>query len=143
MEFHLVKIRPLNWKNTLIPIGVWIQIFDDPRLDILTLARGVVSVSLRRQPSVTLSCTKAEYVAYCQAADKAVWLRLLLKELGQPRLEPNTLHCDNNSAILLANHPEFHAQTKKYRYTSALDLRDCRTGDSSLEVDPGDGANGR
>lgn len=41
-----------------------------------------------------------------------MWLRLLLKELGQPRAEPTALYCDNNSAILLANNPEFHARTK-------------------------------
>ncbi len=79
---------------------------------LFTLAGGVVSASSKRQHSVTLSSTEAEYVAYCQATKEAVWLRLLLKELGQPRLEPTILHCDNNSAILLANNPEFHARTK-------------------------------
>lgn len=79
---------------------------------LFTLAGGVVSASSKRQHSVTLSSTEAEYVAYCQATKEAVWLRLLLKELGQPRLEQTTLICDNNSAILLANNPEFHAQTK-------------------------------
>lgn len=61
---------------------------------------------------MTLSPTQAEYVAYRQATKEAVWLQLLLKELGQPRLEPTKLHCDNNSAILLANNPEFLARTK-------------------------------
>ncbi len=75
-------------------------------------ARGVVSVSSKRQQSVTLSSTEGEYVAYCQATMEAVWLWLLLKELEQPRLKQTTLHFDNKSAILLANNPEFHSQTK-------------------------------
>lgn len=79
---------------------------------LFTLAGGVVSASSKRQHSVTLSSTEAEYVAYYQATKEAVWLRLLLKELGQPRLEPTILHCDYNSAILLAHNPEFHARTK-------------------------------
>lgn len=79
---------------------------------LFTLAGGVVSASSKRQHSVTLSSTEAEYVVYYQATKEAVWLWLLLKELGQPRLRPTMLHCDNNSAILLASNPEFHARTK-------------------------------
>ncbi len=37
---------------------------------------------------------------------------MLLKKLGQPRVEPTALYYDNNSAILLANNLKFHAQTK-------------------------------
>lgn len=39
---------------------------------LFTLAGGVVSVSLKRQHSVSLSLTEAEYVAYCQATKEAV-----------------------------------------------------------------------
>ena len=80
---------------------------------LFTLAGGIVSASLKRQHSISLSFTEAEYVAYCQATKKAVWLRLLLKKLGHPELGPTTLFCDNNSAILLANNPEFYARTKQ------------------------------
>ena len=79
---------------------------------LFTLAGGVVSALSKRQHFVTLSSTEAEYVAYCHATKEAVWLWLLLKELGQPHLEPTTLCCDNNSVILLANNPEFHTRTK-------------------------------
>lgn len=79
---------------------------------LFTLAGGLISALSKRQYSVNLSSTEAEYIAYCEATKEAVWLRLHLKELGQPRLEPTILHCDNNSAILLANNPEFHARTK-------------------------------
>lgn len=79
---------------------------------LFTLAGGVISASSKRQYLVTLSLTEAEYIAYCQATKETVWLQLLLKELGHLQLEPTTLSCDNNSAILLANNPEFHARTK-------------------------------
>ncbi len=59
---------------------------------LFTLTRVVVSASSKRQHSVTLSSTEAEYVAYCQETKEAVWLRLLQKELGQPRLKPTTHH---------------------------------------------------
>ncbi len=35
-----------------------------------------------------------------------------MRKWGQPRLEPTMLHCDNNSAILLANNLESHASTQ-------------------------------
>lgn len=79
---------------------------------LFTLAAGDVSASSKHQHSVTLSSTEVEYVAYCQATKEVVWLRLLLRELGHPQLGPTTLFCDNNSTILLANNPEFHARTK-------------------------------
>lgn len=41
---------------------------------LFTLAGGVVSASSKRQHSVKLSSTEAEYVAYCQATKEAVWL---------------------------------------------------------------------
>ena len=77
-----------------------------------TLASGLVSASSKRQHSVGLSSTEAEYVAYCRATKKEFWLRLLLKELSHPQPGPTTFFCDNNSAILLAKNPEFHAKTK-------------------------------
>lgn len=79
---------------------------------LFTIAGGVISASSKRQHSVTLSSTEAEYIAYCQATKEAVWLRLLLKELGYSQPGPTILSCDDNGAILLANNPEFHARTK-------------------------------
>lgn len=79
---------------------------------LFTLAGSIISASLKRQYLVTLSSTKAEYVAYCQAREETVCLQLLLKKLSHPQLGPTTLSYDNNSAILLANNPDFHAKTK-------------------------------
>ncbi len=104
---------------------------------LFTLAGGVVSASSKRQHSVSLSSTEAEYVAYCQATKKAVWLRLLLKKLGHPQLGPTTLFCDNNSAILLPNNPEFHARTKHID-TQVHWIREIiKTGQVILEWIPG------
>lgn len=104
---------------------------------LFTLASGVINASSKRQHSVTLSSTKAEYVTYCQATKKAVWLRLLLKKLGHPQLGPTTLSCDNNSAILLANNPEFHARTKHIDIQIHWIRKIVKTGQVFLEWIPG------
>ncbi|GJY59525.1 hypothetical protein Tco_0459417, partial [Tanacetum coccineum] len=60
---------------------------------------------------VAVSTTEAEYVAAAQASKEAVWLKMLLEELGHEQ-EKITLFCDNQSALYLARNPAFHSKTK-------------------------------
>jgi len=81
---------------------------------VFMLAGGIVSWSAKRQSTVALSTTEAEYMALTQATKEHVWMRTLLRELGRlSNLESSkTVHIDNNSAIDLAHNPEYHARTK-------------------------------
>ncbi|GJS97057.1 hypothetical protein Tco_0804025 [Tanacetum coccineum] len=63
------------------------------------------------QSVVAVSTTEAEYVAAAQASKEAVWLKMLLEELGHEQ-EKITLFCDNQSALYLARNPAFHSKTK-------------------------------
>jgi len=47
-----------------------------------------------------------------QAAAEVTWLVRLMSELGIPHSQPDTLHCDNQSAIQIAKNPVFHERTK-------------------------------
>ncbi|GJZ15626.1 retrovirus-related pol polyprotein from transposon TNT 1-94 [Tanacetum coccineum] len=49
---------------------------------VFTLSGRTVSWVLKLQPVVAMSTTKAEYVAAAQASKEAVWLKMLLEELG-------------------------------------------------------------
>ena len=57
---------------------------------IFMLNRGPVSWCSKKQPTVALSCTEAEYIALTLAAKEAMWLRLLLTKLGL--IQPDEHH---------------------------------------------------
>ena len=73
------------------------------------LGSGAISWCSKRQPTVSLSTTKAEYKATAMAAQECDWLMQLMSNLKQQRDYPVQLYCDNESAIQLAENPVFHA----------------------------------
>jgi hypothetical protein len=79
---------------------------------VFKLAGATVSWSSKKQTSVTLSSTEAEYISGALATKEAIWLRQLLSELGLNTLSPTVLCIDNQSTIAIAKNPEFHDCTK-------------------------------
>jgi hypothetical protein len=77
-----------------------------------SFGNGVVSWSSKKQPTVALSSTEAEYRGGVIVACEVVWLQKLLSDLGQLVDAPIVISCDNISSILLANNPVYHARTK-------------------------------
>jgi hypothetical protein len=51
------------------------------------------------QPTVAQSTAEAEYMAAAAAANQAIWLRRLFKDLGYEQTGPTVLHEDNQSCI--------------------------------------------
>jgi hypothetical protein len=66
----------------------------------------------KRQTTIALSSTEAEYIALSEAARDAIWLRHLYGELGFIQKEPILLLGDNEGSIILTRNPEFHKRTK-------------------------------
>ena len=79
---------------------------------VFTLGGGTISWSSKKQPTVTLSSTEAEYIAGAHATKEATWLRLLLTELEQDTSLPTILHVNNQSTIAIARNLEFHGCIK-------------------------------
>ncbi len=73
---------------------------------------GAISWSSKRQATVALSSTEAEYMALTQATKEAIWLRSLLYELGFNQNDAITLFEDNQSAMAFAKYPVYHARSK-------------------------------
>ena len=78
---------------------------------IFMFAGGAVSWRSRLQSCTSMSTTEAEYIAASEACKEAIWLARLVRDLGIT-VETPTLHCDSQSAIMLAKNPVFHAKTK-------------------------------
>jgi len=81
---------------------------------VFQIAGGAVSWVSKLQVVVATSTTEAEYVASTQASKEAIWLKMLLEELGHKQ-EFVSLFCDSQSALHLARNPAFHSRTKHIR----------------------------
>ena len=74
---------------------------------VFSLGSGAVSWSSKKQPTVALSSTEAEYQGAAMAACEIAWLLKLLQDLGHEVPGAVTLYCDNMSSIQLANNLVF------------------------------------
>jgi hypothetical protein len=77
-----------------------------------TLGSAAITWSNKKQPTVALSTTKAEYRGVAVATCEAIWLKRLLKDLHEEVSDPTVIYSDNLSSIQLAKNPVFHARTK-------------------------------
>ncbi|MCW3101348.1 MAG: uncharacterized protein JWL77_6966, partial [Chthonomonadaceae bacterium] len=72
---------------------------------------NVISWLSKKQATVALSSTEAEYMAISTAVQEVLWYRMWIKEiLGIDITIP--LYCDNQSAIELASNDCYHSRTK-------------------------------
>ena len=105
----------------LIPIG---YIDSDFQLDldfkkstsgcVFTLGGGAISWRSDKQSCITNSTIEVEYVATCEAAKEAIWLKKFFSDLGVVRIEkvPITLFCDNSGAVAQSKDPRNHKKGK-------------------------------
>ncbi|XP_020688723.1 uncharacterized protein LOC110104096 [Dendrobium catenatum] len=76
------------------------------------LGNTLVSWVVKKQSTVSRSSTESEYRALAAATADTIWLKRLLADFHIDHNHYVELHCDNTSAIALANNPVFHARTK-------------------------------
>jgi hypothetical protein len=104
-EIKLVGYSDASWGNDL-----------DTRKSttgyIFYVSGGVVSWTSKKQNTVALSTTEAEYMALSHTTKEAIWLRGLLRELGYTQNQATTIFEDNQSCINLAKNPVHHARSK-------------------------------
>jgi hypothetical protein len=73
---------------------------------------NIISWSSKKQATVALSTTEAEYSAVTSATCQAIWMRRLLEELSCEQIGATILYYDNQSAIAIGNNPVHHNRTK-------------------------------
>ena len=75
-------------------------------------AGGLISHVSKKQTTVALSSTEAEYMAVTHVVQEGLWLRSLFNELNIPFQSPVPIHLDNAGAIALSVAAKFHQRTK-------------------------------
>ena len=55
---------------------------------------------------------ESEYIVMTHAAKEAIWMRMFLREVLHPLSKLMLLYCNNQSAITVAKHDQFHAHMK-------------------------------
>ncbi|KAA0062799.1 gag/pol protein [Cucumis melo var. makuwa] len=81
---------------------------------VFTLNGGAVVWRSIKQGCIADSTMEAEYLAACEAAKEAVWLRKFLIDLEvvPNMLKPITLYCDNSGAVVNSREPRSHKRGK-------------------------------
>lgn len=102
---------------------------------VFILAGGPISWASKRQQTVSLSSTEAEYMAGTEAAKEAVWIKNFINDLHLPEYHVDSipLRVDNKSAIKIAKNPEFHQRTKHIQIKHNF-IRECvRDGNVDIQ----------
>lgn len=81
---------------------------------IFLLCNAPVTWASKKQSTIAVSSTEAEYLAASQATKEALWLRKLLSECGFPQTNPTVIFEDNQGCIALSENPVHHPRTKHF-----------------------------
>ena len=79
---------------------------------LFSICGGIVSWTSKKQTTVALSSTEAEYIAASLATQKAMWLRSLLVDLKFVQGKPTIIFEDNQGAVTLSKNQSYHARTQ-------------------------------
>lgn len=79
---------------------------------VFVLQGGAISWATRKQPTIALSSTEAEFMSMVAAIQEALWLKRFESELFADATPSIQLNCDNQGAIKLATNNNYHARTK-------------------------------
>jgi len=125
----------------------WVGSVDDRKSTsayVFHMGLGAISWASKKQSIVALSTAEAEYVAATEAACRAVWMKRMLRSLGQEQEKATMIFCDNSSAIALSKNSVFHKRTKhidtRFHYIRELVsngeivLQHCRTQEQVADI---------
>jgi hypothetical protein len=103
---------------------------------IFKVYRGTIAWKSRRQPTVALSTTEAEYMASADATQRALWLQLLLDDLqiGLPTNTPVSIYNNNNGCISLSKIQFIMSDQNIWVYVIIFSERRLKTTLSNLNL---------
>jgi hypothetical protein len=89
---------------------------------IFLAAGGAITWRSKKQTTISLSSTKAEYVALSEAGHEVCWLKNLFLELGYSQNSPILIKGNNDGSIVMAHNLQLNSQTKHINILLALSL---------------------
>ena len=89
---------------------------------VFTLGGGAITWKSIKQSCFVDSTMEAEYVAACEAAKEAVWLKKFLSDLGVVRIKQVliTLFCDNSGVVAQSKDPRNHKESTLRESTTSF-----------------------
>ena len=102
------------------------------------LAGGPVSWESKKQRTIALSSTEAEYMALSEACREAIHLRKLITDLNVKPQSVIENFNDNLGAKKLAENPIFHSRTKHIQVRHHFVREAIKVGDVKLSYMPTD-----
>jgi hypothetical protein len=73
---------------------------------------GAITWGSRKQTTIALSSTEAEYVVLSKASHEVTWLQHLYGELGFIQKKPIVILGNKDGSVAMAKNLEFHKCTK-------------------------------
>lgn len=98
------------------------------------LSHAAVEWRSKKQTTVALSSSEAEYVASAEAARDIVWLRRFLAHVGCAQPLPTTLFIDNTCTIGMANNDGVHHARRKHINVKHHFIRQCIRVDKTIKT---------
>jgi hypothetical protein len=84
------------------------------------LGECLVSWIRKKQSSISLSTTKAEYIATTSCCTQVLWMKQTLTDVQVEYDDPIPIYCDNTSSISISKNPLMHSKTShipiKYQF---------------------------
>ncbi len=97
---------------------------------------AIITWSVKKQPTIALSSTEAEYMAMTHSGKEVIFLNHLFNDLEIPIQLPISLLVNNQSAITLAENPIFHTCSKHIKVHHHWMHEKTRDGTIQLEYVP-------
>ena len=76
------------------------------------LGESLVSWLSKKQSSVSLSTTEAEYIATTTCCTQVLWMKQNLIDIHVEYDEPIPIYCDNTRTINISKNPMMHSKTE-------------------------------